>query len=72
MDVFLFGEYERIKCAIRRYASHEPLELKSPREIQTDLLSIAGQEHRHRAKIGDDSCLLCGRDMSHEVHKRNR
>jgi len=64
----VFADYERLKAAIRRYASHQPLDLKTPRELQEELLAIAGEPHRHRASIGDDSCLLCGRDLRNEVH----
>ena len=65
----VFADYERLLSAIRRYASHQPLDLKTPSEIQADLLAIAGEPHRHKASVGDDSCLLCGRDLRNEIHR---
>lgn len=61
---------ERLEGAIRHYACQQPLDLKSAREIQADLLSIAGDEHYHVRSIGDDRCLICGHDLRHEIHKR--
>ena len=34
-------EYSRIRDAVRSYAMHHPLDLKSARELQSDLLAIA-------------------------------
>jgi hypothetical protein len=64
------SDYERLKSAILRYARHHPLDLRTLREFQEDLLSIAGKPHQHRNRglVGDDSCLLCGRDLSDDVH----
>ena len=64
----LFADYERVTRAVRNYASHQPLDLMTPGDIQRDLLAIAGDKHRHRASIGSDDCLVCGRDLRHEVH----
>lgn len=59
-----------VSAALKRYASHQPLDLKTPREIQQDLLAIAGETHWHRASIGSDECLICGRDLRDSVHRR--
>jgi len=61
-----------IEQAIRDYANHEPLDLKSAHEIQSDLLAIAGEKHIHKAGINSDACAICGRDIRNEVHYRDR
>jgi len=60
-----------LRDAVRRYANYQPLDLKTPHELQTELLAIAGATHRHQASIGDDSCFLCGRDLRDKVHSRS-
>jgi hypothetical protein len=57
-----------IERALRRYAGIQPLDLLSARDIQADLLAIAGGQHTHRAMIRSDECLLCGHDLRDEVH----
>lgn len=59
----------QVLTAIRRYANHQPLDVKSPREIQRELLAIAGDEHVHVASTSD-ACLICGRDLRDDVHIR--
>ena len=70
LDGYRNGETaSTIGAALRRYAGLAPLDLKEPREIQSDLLSIAGDKHRHQASIANnDSCFICGRDLRDEVH----
>jgi len=58
-----------LSAALRRYANCQPLDLKTPQEIQRELLAIAGDKHRHVASIGDDSCNICGRDLRDEIHR---
>lgn len=73
LDVFssaIEREHGRVCRAIGHYASHAPLDLKSPREIQHDLFAICGEPHVHVASIGSDECDLCGRDLRHETHAR--
>ena len=57
-----------IERALRRYAGIQPLDLLSARDIQADLLAIAGGQHTPRAMIRSDECLLCGHDLRDEVH----
>lgn len=54
--------------AIRRYANHVPLDLKSPRQIQRELLGIAGDEHVYVNRAVGDACLICGRDSLDDAH----
>ena len=71
LDGYRNGEIaSRSVVALRRYASHAPLDLLSPRELQADLLAIAGNKHMHRASIGSDACWICGRDLRDAVHER--
>jgi hypothetical protein len=58
--------------AIKSYANHQPLDLLSPSQIQSDLLAIAGEPHRHRASGVGDSCQLCRRDLRSPVHSGER
>lgn len=64
------ADLERIKAAIRDYATQHPIDLTSSRELQADLLAIAGARHCHRKSIGSDACLLCGEDLRADVHIR--
>lgn len=61
-----------MQTALWRYANHAPLDLKSPSEIQRDLLAIAGTPHIHVAGHSDglhiDECALCGQDIHCKIH----
>ena len=66
----LEGENERVRGAIKDYACCAPLDLLSPREVQTNLLSINGASHQHVSSIGTDQCHLCKHDLRHGIHLR--
>lgn len=65
------AEKARICRALGQYARLAPLDLKSPGEIQRDLIAILGERHGHVASIGSDECGLCGHDLRHGVHIRS-
>ena len=65
----LEAENQRLREALRSYANHHPLNLKSPRQIQQDLLAICGDKHMHVAGIRD-ACAICHRDLRDDVHIR--
>lgn len=62
-------EVERLRKAVHDYASHQPIDMFSPRRIQSDLLAICGTPHIDQASSGSDECLLCGRDLRHPIHR---
>ena len=62
-------EENRMREALLSYAAIQPLDKKSPGEIQRDLRSIAGEHHDHVRMISDDRCLICRHDINHEVHQ---
>lgn len=62
--------YKQLRDSVRNYANHQPLDLKSPSEIQKDLLAMTGDRHRHMKSIGSDSCLICGLDLRDPIHLR--
>tara|TARA_Y100000034_G_C6794083_1_gene355760 strand:- start:284 stop:511 length:228 start_codon:yes stop_codon:yes gene_type:complete len=60
-----------VREAVRNYANYHPIDLKTPREIQLDLLSITGDVHCFQPNCGDqDLCNLCGRHIRNPVHAR--
>ena len=65
----LRAENQRLRETLRSYANHHPLNLKSPGQIQRDLLAICGDKHMHVAGIGD-TCAICHRDLRDDVHTR--
>lgn len=60
----------RLRQAIDDYTSYQPLDLKSPHEIQRELRAILGAPHIHQRRIKSDLCQLCGLDLRHPVHLR--
>ena len=67
------SESERVLRALKRYARTAPIDLKSAREIQDDLLVIAtNKPHYHVSLLPADNreCYLCGRDLMAEEHIR--
>ena len=64
------SEAHTVWDALGDYATHAPLDILRPREIQRDLFAIAGATHIHRASIGSDQCALCRRDLRHKIHER--
>ena len=65
----LRAENQRLNEAVRSYVNHHLLNLKSPGQIQRDLLAICGDKHMHVAGIGD-TCAICHRDLRDDVHTR--
>ena len=65
----LRAENQRLTQAVRSYASHHPLNLKSPRQIQYDLLAICGDKHMHVAGRHEE-CAICQRNFRDDVHIR--
>ncbi|MCW5605996.1 MAG: hypothetical protein KIT18_15755 [Burkholderiales bacterium] len=66
----LAAEKARICNALGHFATHAPLDVMSPRDIQRSLFAICGSPHVHVRSIGSDQCDLCLRDLRHEVHIR--
>lgn len=62
------NSFHKLRSAVLAYAGQAPLDLLSPREIQHDLRSIAGEPHIHHASIGSDHCWVCKRDLRDSVH----
>ena len=64
------AEGERLRKAIQSYAAHQPLDIKTPGQIQRDLHAIAGDEHIPVASLDGDICFICKRDLRHAIHIR--
>jgi len=43
-DQILSAKYKQLRDSVRSYALHHPLDLKTPSQLQVDLLAIAGEE----------------------------